>query len=220
MGIREDYAAIMAEFGIPDGGLSSGEDALIFALIQERKKAAEGKAVLSNGLLGASLGDAAKLEQAAKVIVRQMPPMTSSIETHVAAKSNGALLPQERISVASTKGFPPTGSIIIRTHDEDVVVTYTGMGNDEFWLCECGRSIISTGDRVLLTDDTLRRVSILCAAGTDIDAIEVETGCGFRFRETMILVSAEVQHKDVDALVKELRAIESIKSIEVDDVEA
>lgn len=69
--------------------------------------------------------------------------------THITAPSDGAVLPQATINVASTSTFPTSGSIIIGTLlDGDQTVTYTGVTPTTFTGCAGGTGTIHTGDGV------------------------------------------------------------------------
>lgn len=68
--------------------------------------------------------------------------------TTIAAGSNGASLPQATINVASTTGFPASGSIFVLTGAGAQTVTYTGTTGTTFTGCTGGTGTMSTGNPV------------------------------------------------------------------------
>jgi hypothetical protein len=72
----------------------------------------------------------------------------SSVSTTVAAGSNGAILPQGTINVASTTGFASTGAIYVTTTNGPQLVTYTGTGATTFTGCSGGTGAMTTGNAV------------------------------------------------------------------------
>lgn len=68
--------------------------------------------------------------------------------TTVAVGSNGAVLPQATINVASTTGFPTTGTFLINTSVGLQLITYTGLGGTTFTGCSGGTGTLSTGGSV------------------------------------------------------------------------
>lgn len=65
--------------------------------------------------------------------------------TTIAAGSNGASLPQGTINVASTTGFPSSGTIFVTTAAGYQTVTYTGVTGTSFTGCTGGTGAMSTG---------------------------------------------------------------------------
>jgi hypothetical protein len=65
----------------------------------------------------------------------------TAIFTTIAAPSNGQFLPQSIINVASTIGFPTSGTIFVTTSAGIQIVTYSGTTSTSFTGC----SLISTG---------------------------------------------------------------------------
>lgn len=69
--------------------------------------------------------------------------------THITAPSDGAVLPQATINVASTSSFQSSGQIVIATQlDGEQIVTYTGTTPTTFTGCTGGTGTIHTGDNV------------------------------------------------------------------------
>ncbi len=69
--------------------------------------------------------------------------------TTVAVGSNGAALPQATINVASTTGFPSSGSATVQTSAAGAqVFTYTGVTGTAFTGCSGGTGTLSTGGAV------------------------------------------------------------------------
>lgn len=71
--------------------------------------------------------------------------------TTIAAGSNGASLPQAIINVASTTGFPSSGTLNVFTTSWQAV-TYTGVTATSFTGCSGGTGVMSTGNGVLLSN--------------------------------------------------------------------
>lgn len=65
--------------------------------------------------------------------------------TTIAVGSNGAALPQATINVASTTGFPTSGTIYVTTGAGVQTVTYTGVTATTFTGCSGGTGTMSTG---------------------------------------------------------------------------
>lgn len=82
------------------------------------------------------------------VVLRQYPVLSGT--TQVAAGSNGAVLPQATIHVASTTGFDPSGrsdlpTISIQTGQNSwTTVTYTGVTSTSFTGCSGGTGTLSS----------------------------------------------------------------------------
>jgi len=68
--------------------------------------------------------------------------------TTIAAASNGATLPQATINVASTAGFPASGTIFVTTATNTSTVTYTGTTGTTFTGCSGGTGTMATGGEV------------------------------------------------------------------------
>jgi len=69
--------------------------------------------------------------------------------THITVASDGAVLPQAVINVASTTTFPSSGQIVIGTQlDGDQIVTYTGKTPTTFTGASGGTGTMHTGDGV------------------------------------------------------------------------
>lgn len=69
--------------------------------------------------------------------------------THIAAPSDGAVLPQATINVDSTNTFPASGQIVISTQlDGDQIVSYTGKTATSFTGASGGTGTIHTDDSV------------------------------------------------------------------------
>jgi hypothetical protein len=64
--------------------------------------------------------------------------------TTVASGSNGAVLPQSTINVASTAGFPTFGKLLIQNQ----VLDYTGITGTSFTGCTGGTATLATGNSV------------------------------------------------------------------------
>ncbi len=73
-------------------------------------------------------------------------PFPYNQSTTVAAGSNGAVLPQATINVASTTGFPSAGSFSLNSE----TITYTGKTATTFTGCSGGTSTLATGNTVTL----------------------------------------------------------------------
>lgn len=69
--------------------------------------------------------------------------------TIVQGASNGQILPQGTITVASTTGFPTSGSILIVTTAGRQTVAYTGTTGTSFTGCTGGTGTMNTGNTVL-----------------------------------------------------------------------
>ena len=109
--------------------------------------------------------------------------LLSPANTHIAAPSDGALLPQAIINVASTNTFPPSGQIVIATQlSGDQTVTYTGLTPTSFTGCTGGVGTIHTGDFVWGAANGINQITqrdpqnylIFChAVGGDIRNVKV-----------------------------------------------
>jgi len=72
-----------------------------------------------------------------------------SSSTTIAAGSNGQALPQATINVASTAGFPTSGTLRITISGADTLVTYTGLnGGTQFTGCSGGTGTLATSQAV------------------------------------------------------------------------
>jgi hypothetical protein len=69
-------------------------------------------------------------------------------ETTIAAGSNGQVLPQTTINVASTTGFPASGQILVSTTAGQQRVPYTGVTATTFTGCTGGTGTMNTGNEV------------------------------------------------------------------------
>ncbi len=68
--------------------------------------------------------------------------------TTIAAGSNGAVLPQGTINVASTAGFASSGYLVVRISGTDRVVRYTGLNATQFTGCTLGVGTLATGQAI------------------------------------------------------------------------
>jgi len=71
-----------------------------------------------------------------------------SSSTTIAAGSNGAALPQATINVASTAGFPASGTLRIAISGANTLVTYTGITATSFTGCSGGTGTLATSQVV------------------------------------------------------------------------
>lgn len=69
--------------------------------------------------------------------------------TVVAAASNNVSLPTGTINVATTSGFPTSGTILVDTNAGTQTVTYTGTTGSTFTGCTGGTGTMSTGNPVI-----------------------------------------------------------------------
>ena len=74
----------------------------------------------------------------------------STIQTAISVASNGQNLPQATINVASTTGFPSSGSLRIQLATGQQNITYTGVTATSFTGCSGGSGVMTTGNQVLL----------------------------------------------------------------------
>lgn len=81
-----------------------------------------------------------------KVIEVELP----SPNTTIASASNGQVLPQATINVASTTEFPNSGSVKIQNQ----IVTYTGKTSNTFTGCSGGTVTLATGNTVISQNPT------------------------------------------------------------------
>lgn len=73
----------------------------------------------------------------------------TSTSTTIAVGSNGQSLPQATINVASTTGFPSSGTILVFTSGGYQTVTYAGTsGGTQFTGCSGGTGTMTTGGPV------------------------------------------------------------------------
>lgn len=101
-------------------------------------------------------------------------------QTTIAAGSNGAVLPQGTINVASTTNFPASGTIIVATTDNGTQkVTYTGIGATTFTGCTGGVGTMATGGQI--TDIT--------ATSQDLIRLELTSQGGFLIIQSAASVS-------------------------------
>src|SRR5512142_1223915 len=86
--------------------------------------------------------------------------LLSPANTHITAPSDGAVLPQAVINVASTSSFPTSGQIVIGTQlNGDQTVTYTGITPTTFTGCTGGTGTIHTADFVWNAANGLNQVT-------------------------------------------------------------
>jgi hypothetical protein len=71
--------------------------------------------------------------------------------TTIAVGSNGAVLPQATINVASTTNFPSFGTILVTSSLGTYTITYTGTTGTSFTGCTGGVGTLSTGNAVVST---------------------------------------------------------------------
>jgi len=87
---------------------------------------------------------------AAVVALPTTPP--GGLGTTIAAASNGFTLPQGTINVASTQGFPATGTLHIHVTGNSVtnpqIITYTGITATTFTGCTGGNAVLLTGQPI------------------------------------------------------------------------
>lgn len=94
---------------------------------------------------------------------------TGQPSTTIAAGSNGAALPQAVISVASTVGFPSSGTLVMNALGSNI--TYTGIIGNTFTGCTGGSGTMATGQTVtppiavLGTDTALNCKTVNVAGG-------------------------------------------------------
>lgn len=86
---------------------------------------------------------------------RRLCQMDVPQATTIAVASNGAVLPQATINVASTAGFPSAGALIVTTSTASAanqsgtnIVSYTGITPTSFTGCTGGTGTMSTGGAV------------------------------------------------------------------------
>ena len=84
--------------------------------------------------------------------------------TTIAAGSNGKTLPQATINVASTAGFPSSGTIAVVTSAGTVPVNYTGITATSFTGCTGGTGTMSTGGFVNACADISESLTVLFTA--------------------------------------------------------
>lgn len=77
-----------------------------------------------------------------------LPGNFTGAATTIAVGSNGLSLPQATINVASTTGFPTSGTIYVYTNAGTQTVTYTGVNATQFTGCSGGTGTMSTGNTV------------------------------------------------------------------------
>jgi len=76
------------------------------------------------------------------------PATPASAKTTIAVASNGQVLPQATINVASAAAFASSGQILVRTTTGDQLVTYTGKTATTFTGCTGGTGTMATGSLV------------------------------------------------------------------------
>lgn len=77
-----------------------------------------------------------------------LPGNFLGVATTIAAGSNGASLPQTTINVASTTGFPTSGTFYLMSNQGNQLITYTGLNATQFTGCTGGTGTMSTGGQV------------------------------------------------------------------------
>jgi hypothetical protein len=87
-----------------------------------------------------------------------------NVSTTIAAGSNGAVLPQATINVASTTGFPASGTIYTSTGNQ-VPITYTGTTATTFTGCSGGTATLATGQTVWGMPTTHPTISVAANHG-------------------------------------------------------
>lgn len=90
------------------------------------------------------------------------------VETTIAAGSNGVALPTGTINVASTTGFPASGTLLVTTSLNTRLVAYSGLTGTSFTGCLGGSGVMSTGGfvtNVTATPQDLLRINILTTGG-------------------------------------------------------
>lgn len=104
--------------------------------------------------------------------------------TTVAAGSNGAVLPQATINVASTAGMPLSGTVFIASTTGLQTITYTGVTGTTFTGCTGGTGTLATGNQVIFN-------RILVTVETDLPStdpltfnIQLGSGMGLIFKGT------------------------------------
>jgi hypothetical protein len=101
-----------------------------------------------------------------------------NVTTTIAAGSNGAVLPQATINVASTTGFPASGTIFTST-GSGVAITYTGTTATTFTGCSGGTATLATGQVVTGMPTTHPTISVAVNHGVwGQTSITTYTGAG------------------------------------------
>jgi hypothetical protein len=94
------------------------------------------------------------------------------VRTTVAVASNGSVLPQATINVASTSNFPTSGSLNVYTSAGFETVTYTGVTATTFTGCAGGTGTLSTGDPLTsISAQGLLSINLTTAAGAALIVI-------------------------------------------------
>lgn len=93
--------------------------------------------------------------------------------TTIAVASNGQVLPQATINVASTTNFPASGTINVVTTTGTQTVTYTGTSATTFTGCSGGTGTMSTGGAVTNANSRFDAATITAGTG-----ISVTNGAG------------------------------------------
>lgn len=91
--------------------------------------------------------------------------------TTIAAGSNGASLPVTTLNVASTSGFPTSGTLSVTSSLNTQKVTYTGITATSFTGCAGGTGVLSTGGivtNVSITSQDLIYTDITTSGGAII----------------------------------------------------
>lgn len=108
--------------------------------------------------------------------------------TTIAVASNGQSLPQTTINVASTTGFPTSGTMFVVTSGGTQTVTYTGTTATTFTGCTGGSGTMSTGGAVTAASVLVASTTgfpasgsilVVSSTGTQVVAYTAITGTRF-----------------------------------------
>lgn len=135
------------------------------------------------------------------VILRQpavpdvsLEPMTftlPSTATTIDVLSNGAVLPQAIINVASTAGFPTAGTLLIATSLGAQQVTYTGVTATTFTGCAGGTGTLATGGSVTSVLSYRTTIGVLSnGAALPQAVINVASTVGFPASGTLAIATS------------------------------
>lgn len=109
------------------------------------------------GATAAAAGDTALGTERLRVALSSTTPNATNVQyqatfpantTTIAAGSNGATLPQATINVASTNGFPSSGSFTVNISGSLQTITYTGVTATSFTGCTGGTGTLATAQVV------------------------------------------------------------------------
>lgn len=90
--------------------------------------------------------------------------------TSITAGSNGQILPQGTINVASTTGFPTVGWVYVTTTTGFQVVNYTGVTATSFTGCTGGTGTMATGNAVVTAYAPTGSINVTTTIGTNVVA--------------------------------------------------